>query len=244
MSDSAQVIQVTIAGRAFRATRRTAAHLTWTIQRLKNRHPDARLHIIQTCYNVGVSASAGTHDKDAVFDVWIEGLSWWDAQKFLRNAGWAAWFRHTGMWAEQRKWHIHMISLGYTGEVGIYVPGQVDDYYRHALGLKGQHNSGSDDSWFPPDINATIFNYTKWLSDREDWFEMASKEEVKQAFREVLTEFFGDDPRDKADKPDIGRARIVHPNDPSRVTSLGHILFGTDANVRQIKTNLAKHDAE
>lgn len=146
----------TIGGKTFRASQRTADHLNHTIKALAKKYPGTRLRVIQGCYSNG-PLSAGTHDGDAVLDVEIVGLNWWTAQRFLRELGWAAWYRHTGTWAAQSAWHIHMISLGYTTPVGEFVPGQVDDYYRHALGLKGQHNSGSDKSWFPPDIAATIY---------------------------------------------------------------------------------------
>ena len=166
--NGAEVIGVTIAGKSFRAGRRTAAHLLFTIAQLKKRAPTARLVIIQPCYNDDVELSAGTHDFDGVLDVRIEGVSWWWAQRFLRECGWAAWFRHTGTWAPMSRWHIHMCSLGCPGPVGVFVPGQIDDYYRHSLGLKGQHESGLDDSWFPPDIDSTIFDYPAWLREQED----------------------------------------------------------------------------
>lgn len=160
MSSAADLITVTRGGKKFKATRRTVAHLDYTIERLAKQHPTARLVIIQPSYNTGVVASAGTHDFDACFDVQIVGLDWWAAQKFLRQCGWAAWYRFPPTFPH----HIHMISLGYPGKVGIFVPGQVDDYYRHALGLKGQHNSGADTSWFPPNIKATVFDYNAWTT--------------------------------------------------------------------------------
>lgn len=177
----------TICGRTFTASNRTAAHLTSTLTRLERRHPGARLVIIQTCYNTTIAASAGTHDYDGVFDVRIEGLTWWAAQRFLRSCGWAAWYRHTGTWADERAWHIHMASIpeglpanptieqidgAYARagiQVGIYVPGQIDDYYAHALGLAGQHRAGSDHSWFPDSINATVFRYQEDDMPFNDW---------------------------------------------------------------------------
>lgn len=160
MSSPNEVIWVTIAGRTFRATRRTVAHLEWTIARLAEKHPGAVLHLIQTCYNSGVEASAGTHDFDAVFDVWIEGLPWMEAEGFLRACGWFAWVREPPTFSL----HIHMGSIPPNGRtfpqrVGIFVPGQLDDYRRGALGLAGQHDSGSDHSWRPADIDSTIFVY-------------------------------------------------------------------------------------
>lgn len=141
----------------FKATRRTHAHVAWTCERLV-KYPGTRLHVIQPCYNAGIKASQGTHDLDAVLDVDIVGMDWWDSQRFLREHGWAAWLRFPPSFT----WHIHMVSLGYVGPVGVYVPGQVTDYYNHAFGLKGQHTPGSDTSWFPPDIDATIFDFEEW----------------------------------------------------------------------------------
>lgn len=158
MPRAADIITVQFGGKTFRCSRRTAAHLEFTAERLSERHPEARIVVIQPPYNTGVAASAGTHDFDSVLDVQIVGMEWWDAQRFLRECGWAAWVRSPPTFS----WHIHMVSLGYPGRVGVYVPGQVDDYYRHALGLKGQHNSGADKSWFPPDIDATVFNFAEW----------------------------------------------------------------------------------
>jgi hypothetical protein len=159
-----EVIYATLGGQTFRATRRTVAHLDWTIQRLAQKHPETSLRVIQPPYNIGVKASAGTHDKDAAFDVEILGLDWWAAQGFLRAHGWAAWVRLPPTFS----WHIHMISLGYTGPVGVFIPGQVDDYYRRSFGLKGQHDTGLDNTWHPADISQTIFDYPAYLRDQED----------------------------------------------------------------------------
>lgn len=167
MSDSHEIIVVTLGDKTFRASRRTAAHLTWTIQRLAQRFPGAHLHVIQPCYNTGVDASEGTHDKDAVLDVSIIGLTWSQAQTFLRQSGWGAWWRKPSQGFSD---HIHMVSLGYGADVfvGIYVPGQVTDYYNHAFGLEGMHWPGSDHSWFPSDIDETIFDYDAWEQEQED----------------------------------------------------------------------------
>lgn len=159
--NAAEIVIDTIAGRTFRASRRTFAHIEWTIERLAVDYPRAQFVIIQTCYNVGVAASAGTHDKDAVLDVQLAGLSWQDAQTWLREHGWAAWWRYPPTFGN----HIHMVSLGYPGEVGIYVPGQVADYYSHRSGLA---NHVADNTWHPADIDSTIFDYPAWLAAKED----------------------------------------------------------------------------
>jgi len=105
----------TVAGVTFRCSNRVYWHLLWTIWVLRMRFPKARLVIFQPCYHTGVEASKGTHDYDAVLDVWIYGgvlgADPWRAQRFLRRHGWFAWFRHTGTWAARSAWHIHMGSL-------------------------------------------------------------------------------------------------------------------------------------
>ena len=158
MSDAAEVIWFSFGGKTFRCSRRTAAHLAFTVERLEADHPSAQIQVIQGCYNTTVEASAGTHDFDACLDVAVVNMAWWAAQRFLRECGWAAFYRYPPTFSH----HVHMISLGYPGRVGVYVPGQVADYYNHALGLKGQHNSGSDPSWHPADIDSTIFDYEQW----------------------------------------------------------------------------------
>ena len=171
MSDAAEVIWVTFGGKTFRCTRRTAAHLLWTAERLEERYPSAYIYVMQGSYNTGVKASAGTHDFDAVLDVQIVGMEWKEAQIFLRQCGWAAWVREPPTFG----WHIHMVSLGYPGQVGIYVPGQVEDYYAHRSGLAGH---APDPSWHPADIDSTIFDYDAWKAahmpldkDDKDWLD-------------------------------------------------------------------------
>jgi hypothetical protein len=103
-----RLITVTFGGRFFKCSQNTYAALLDTQARLAKAHPKAWIRVIQGCYNTGVAASAGTHDFDACLDVQIVGLSWQDAQDFLRKCGWAAWWRHTGSWASPSQWHIHM----------------------------------------------------------------------------------------------------------------------------------------
>jgi hypothetical protein len=159
--NAADVIDVTRLGVTFRASRRTVAHLDWTISLLALAYPKATLRIIQSPYNTGVKASAGTHDYDACFDVEIVGLDWLRAQTFLRKCGWAAWVRQPPLFT----WHIHMISLGYPGQVGVYVPGQVADYYAHRDGLAGHR---TDPTWHPKDIDSTVFDFDEWEREMEE----------------------------------------------------------------------------
>ena len=178
-TDPAEVIEVTFGGQTFRAGRRTAAHLQWTSERLEAVEPGAQLVVVQPCYNTGVDASAGTHDKDGVLDFAIAGMEWLPAQRFLREHGWGCWYRFPPAFSH----HIHAISLGCPGPLGDFVPGQILDYHNHAFGLAGQHDPGSDKSWFPDDIDATEFDYAAWEADMatpkdwtaEDWAEIEKR---------------------------------------------------------------------
>jgi hypothetical protein len=165
-SDIIYYTQPNIYGRKFKCTKRTAALLDRTKARLKKKAEKDKknyyLRIIQGCYNTTVDASAGTHDFDACLDVEIVGMSWFDAQRFLRANGWAAWVRVPPTFS----YHIHMIALppyktNFVSRVGIYVPGQVTDYYAHRSGLVG---SAYDNTWHPDNIKNTIFNYTLYMS--------------------------------------------------------------------------------
>jgi hypothetical protein len=157
--------QPNIYGRRFRCSKRTAAHLDHTKKELRKKAERDKktytLRIIQGCYNTGVAASAGTHDFDAVLDVQIVGMDWYEAQRFLRKLGWAAWVRVPPTFS----YHIHMISLPpyklqFVQKVGIYVPGQVDSYYDHTSGLVGD---APDNTWHPDNIRVTIFNYEAYV---------------------------------------------------------------------------------
>lgn len=189
-----ELITVSIGGKTFKTCRQCAAHLKWTIDKLKKRYPNARLRIIQPSFNTRVKASEGTHDHCSCFDVEIIGLKWSTAQRFLRSCGWAAWWRTP---AQGFINHIHMASITCTQRKGIYVDGglsqfgekrtssQLDDYYLHTFGLKNMHNVDLDKSWFPgdegappwpvgtpaqwrADINKTLFDYDEWLDSQMD----------------------------------------------------------------------------
>lgn len=149
------LITVTVLGKTFKACRHCAAHMERTAERFAKRFPKARLYITQGPHNTGVPASAGTHDYCSAFDWTVSGLDYWTAQRWFREQGWAVWYRKQtpGLWIA----HLHGLSIGCKARVGIYVPGQIADYYAHKTGMKGH---ADDPSWFPPDINATRFTYT------------------------------------------------------------------------------------
>lgn len=163
LPDPAERIKITILGQTFYAGRRTAAHILWTIARLAIDHPGAQLVIMQTCYHTGVKLSAGTHDGDGVLDFRIDGLGWPEGQAWLRAHGWACWWRHTGAWLGVGAWHFHAVSLGCPGPVGIYIPGQVNDYYADRSGLVGHVMDPT-----PHPHPQLIFDYPAWLIAQED----------------------------------------------------------------------------
>lgn len=145
--------QPTIWGRSFHCSRRTGAFLDFLKDMLPER---CDLRIIQGCYNTSVSASAGTHDYDAVLDVYITGLSWSAMQTIIRQWGGAGWWRYP---AQGFTNHIHFVVLGYRTRVGIYVPGQVQDYYNHRNGLAGHSYDGS----YHPSPQF-VFDYTRYIN--------------------------------------------------------------------------------
>ncbi len=104
MNEIIRYNQATSWGPNFRCTRRTAIHLNWTKLELPS---GTYLRIIQPSYNVGYAPSAGTHDKDAVFDVEVVGMEWYAGQRVLRNLFWADWVRYPPTFS----WHHHMASL-------------------------------------------------------------------------------------------------------------------------------------
>ena len=96
-----------------------------------------------------------------------------------------------------------MISLGfqpYGLPVGKYVDGglsqfgakvtssQVEDYFNHAFGLEGMHDPGSDRSWFPAVIDATIFDFEAWEQELEANMPLNAddKQEIRTIVREEL----------------------------------------------------------
>ena len=172
---------------------RSIAHLDQTSKHAENRLGH-QVDVMQSAYNVGYPPSAGTHDYDAVYDVFISGVEWLDTQRFFRAEGWAAWWRYPPTFVN----HVHMISLGYTTRVGIYVPGQVDDYYAHRDGMSGHH---PDNTWHPDDIRETIFDYDTWVENEEADMPLNEhdlrqirqifNEELKQAMPDIAAEVMG-----------------------------------------------------
>lgn len=164
----------TSAGKKIRGSFRTLCHLN-RLNNLCLRRFGVELVVIQPDWNTTVPASRGTHDKDAVWDLYIPGVSWWEQQRFFRANGLGSWYRHPPLFGN----HIHGFTLppvegvvrfddfAMAGiPVGTYVPAQLQDYYNHAFGLADQHTPGSDRSWFPKNIEATVFNLDAYVARR------------------------------------------------------------------------------
>jgi GH25 family lysozyme M1 (1,4-beta-N-acetylmuramidase) len=166
---------------------RTVCHLD-RLNRIAKAKYGAEIVVIQPPFNTTVPASAGTHDFDCCVDLYIPGVSWWEQQGFFRANGLMSWYRHPPTFGN----HIHGFTLppregtsinddfkvhGY--EVGVYVDGgqsrqgraatssQIEDGYNHAFGLAGQHTPGSDRSWWPQDIESTIFDLDTYIGNRQ-----------------------------------------------------------------------------
>lgn len=173
----------TTGGRPVYGSLRSIAWLDRTNQRSLAKFGQP-VRVIQSAYNSTVSASAGTHDFDACYDVHIPGVSWETQQRFFREQGSGAYWRRPPAFGN----HIHLFVLppregasvsddyrvhGIT--VGTYVDGgwsrygrsvgssQISDYYSHRTALSGHHK---DPSWFPPNIRATIFNFNEYVKEQ------------------------------------------------------------------------------
>lgn len=176
----------TTGGKAIVGSFRTICHLD-RLNRLIYRKWGVGMLVFQGPYNTTVEASAGTHDFDACVDVWIPGVDPWVQQRFFRRHGLGGWMRKPPKFG----WHYHGFTLPHREgqsvsddfrvrgfKVGVYVDGgystrgrlvtssQIEDYYKEAFGLSGMHTPGSDNTWFPDDKGATVFQLRKYVANR------------------------------------------------------------------------------
>lgn len=164
-----------IKGRVVRGSLRTICHFN-RLNNLAIWRYGTEIVIIQPPYNEGVPASVGTHDLDCCVDLYIPGVAWFRQQRFFRNNGLGCWYRRPPEFDSDNR-HIHGFTLpkregvshldDFATPVGDLVPEQLRDYYNHAFGLKDQHERNSDDSWFPPNIDATIFDLGAYIRRRQ-----------------------------------------------------------------------------
>ena len=117
--------------RGFTFTRRAVQSLKWVEDK-----SGVTINPAQGSFNKGgVSASGGTHDGEAI-DCRIGGLSRAEIDrlvKYLRLAGWAAWYRPAapGVWGA----HVHAVPT--TGELSPQAAYQVRAYDNGRDGLAG-----------------------------------------------------------------------------------------------------------
>jgi LysM repeat protein len=167
-------------GRRVTGSFRHICHLEYTDQQARKQF-DKGISLFQPAYNKGYKPSAGTHDYDACVDMEIPGVAWATQQRFFRKHGWGGWHRKPPKFIH----HFHGFTLppqegidrsddfavlGFT--VGRFIDGgwslygykngssQIASYYKKRTGLKGD---AKDNSWFPPDIEATIFNLSTFI---------------------------------------------------------------------------------
>jgi hypothetical protein len=173
-------------GRAVTGSLRVICHLN-RLNNLAVERFSEGVSVIQPPFTTTVDASAGTHDFDACMDIHIPGVDWWAQQRFFRANGLGCWYRHPPAFSN----HIHGFALppregtvlsddfavigrtvgflvdgGVSSEGHVVASSQLTDYYNHAFGLKDQHTVNSDHSWFPADIEATIFDLDRYIARR------------------------------------------------------------------------------
>lgn len=167
-------------GRKVTGSFRHICHLEYTDQQARKEFGKG-ISIFQPAYNKGYKPSAGTHDYDACIDAEIPGVGWLKQQGFFRRHGWGWWWRKPPTFIN----HGHGFTLppqegvdrsddfailGF--KVGKYIDGgwslfgrkiassQLVSYYNKRTGLKG---NAKDNTWFPPNIKATIFDLTEFV---------------------------------------------------------------------------------
>ena len=147
------------------ASRYTRYHWDRTVRAFEKQFPGAKVYILQGSYHIGFKPSAGTHDRDAVLDVWVTGVDWREAEFFFRQQGWKGWWRHTGSWSAPSQWHIHMISPGTPNAVGDLIPSQLAAYDAGRLGL-ARSVDGPDTVRRPSKVDH--FDYQSWCRQLEE----------------------------------------------------------------------------
>lgn len=228
--------QPTSWGPNFRCTQRTADHLDWTKSELPK---GATLQIIQPPYNTGFALSAGTHDKDAVLDVRITGMTWPQAQRFLRAHRWAAWVRTP---AQGFSLHIHMVSVGCNlNMVGYLVPGQLADYRAHKTGLAGH---APDNTWHPDPILPFKSELLTRDTPRPKPPPKSPWESGKVYVERLRRRFEGEQIRDSDSIRRVQYRLLHHPNVPARAVEInGRWDAGTVSAVKYFQRMVfeAKH---
>lgn len=107
--------------------------------------PGSILRVVQGSYEPGLTESFGTHDGGGAVDISIrnplklEEILWDEAPKMvaaMRQAGFAAWYRPTGMFGPNSGAHIHAIAIG-DPEMSQSARRQIDGIEGYFRGLDG-----------------------------------------------------------------------------------------------------------
>jgi hypothetical protein len=130
---------------------RTKSALIWAEKHYREAAPRKRQpwRLGQGSYNVGVGASAGTHDGGGVIDIMFAGLNHKQRKatvRWLRKAGFAAWAREGAAWgAGGSNDHAHAVLLGHR-TASPAAKSQMDSYRAGRDGLAG---NAPDHTWKP-----------------------------------------------------------------------------------------------
>lgn len=109
--------------------------------------PGSVLRVVQGSYEPGLAESFGTHDAGGAVDISIRNpanpaeILWDEATKMavaMRKAGFAAWYRPTGMFGPGSGAHIHAIAIG-DPELSQAARDQLDGPSGYFRGLDGVH---------------------------------------------------------------------------------------------------------
>jgi hypothetical protein len=101
--------------------------------------------LTQGSYNLGVTASFGTHDGGGAVDIAVRDVNDWNHVLYeemdaiisaLRRAGFAAWLRDVGDLYENSPVHIHAIAIG-DAELSEAAAGQLMSDYGYFAGYNG-----------------------------------------------------------------------------------------------------------
>jgi Bacterial SH3 domain len=123
------------------------ARTLWMLQLAQQIYggPGSILRVVQGSYEPGLSESFGTHDGGGAVDISLRNpakpaeVLWDEAPKMvaaMRKAGFAAWYRPTGMFGANSGAHIHAIAVG-DPDLSLSARQQLDGPEGYFRGLDG-----------------------------------------------------------------------------------------------------------
>lgn len=189
------------------------------------------LTISQGSYNLGVTQSAGTHDRGGAVD--ISAASWDTTEErdrivwHLRRIGFAAWYRPRLYRDGKLVWnaHIHGIAIG-DREMSPEAAAQVIDYKNGKNGLAGHgDDTGPDVEWteYPQELHMSVWGPRWWDAD-----------DFKKEAYEIFTQDGVIDPPDSITTPDNPRWAVS--------SAIRHLLkqgVATDQSLSVLETKQA-----